>query len=132
MLGYNLVKRPPLFGQNHIKTATVGHPTNGVFNVASSRQVHFILELWRQKFRNFAIFIPIHFHGIYIGSSSPQTRDNCLPKLTLALWRDVVFLESFYGEFDISREILLIFKKTYSGQGYVTNYAVLVAKTDLF
>ena len=110
----------------------MGHPTDGVFNVASSRQVHFISELLRQTFRIVAIFIPIHFHEIYIGSSSPQTRDNCVPKFTLALWRDVVFLESFYGEFDISREILLILEKPYSGQGYVTNYAVLVAKIDLF
>ena len=48
------------------------------------------------------------------------------------LWRELNFVESFYGEFDISREILLILEKPYSGQGYVTNYAVLVAKIDLF
>ena len=92
-------------------------------------------------FRNFgakhfeyvvAILIPIHFHEIYIGSSSPQTTDNCVPKFTLALWRELNFVESFYGEFDISREILLILEKPYLGQGYVTNYAVLVAKIDLF
>ena len=88
----------------------MGHPTNGVFNVASSRQVRFSSELWRQKFQIVAIFIPIHFHEIYIGSSilvwhryklavldyySPQTTDNFVPKLTLALWQDVGFLKVF-------------------------------------
>ena len=78
----------------------MGHPTDGAFNVASSRKVHFISELWRQKFRIVAIFIQIHFPEIYIGSSSPQTTDNCVSKLNLPLLRDVVFVESFYGEFD--------------------------------
>ena len=95
----------------------MGHPTDGVFNVASSRQVHFISELWRQTFQSlyqyiftrFLLDLPVH------------------KQRTIALWR-----ESFYVEFYISREILLILEKPYSGQGYVTNYAVLVAKIDLF
>ena len=77
----------------------MGHPTDGAFNVASSRKVHFISELCRQKNRIVAIFIQIHFPEIYIGSY-PQTTDNCVSKLNLLLWRDVVFVESFYGEFD--------------------------------
>ena len=98
-----------------------------------------LMWLARAKFILFRNFGVKHFN-LYTNSFSQdfywifQSTNNgqLCAQITLALWRDVVFLESFYVEFDISREIILILEKTYSGQGFVTNYAVLVAKIDLF
>ena len=111
-----VLKRPPLFGQNHIKTATVVHLRDGVL-MWLARAKFILFRIFGAKiFRIVVIYIPIHFHVIYIGSSTPQITENCVLKLSLALWWDlcifwlkyVFFDESFYGEFDISHEILLI------------------------
>ena len=64
--------------------------------------------------QNFAYGVVLdcfYTHEIGLDFSLHHFLSNFVPKLTLALWQDVGFFESFYGELDISREILLILKK---------------------